>query len=330
VGTDSRDRKKRGKARTAEERGSSSRRGSPLGRFKLDLRGWRTVFRQQVRSEVRDVRFFVIIAVYAFAAIAGGYGTSTGWQDRWDNTDPSMDLFMLSAITAFFASLIGVVVSFDMFSRERSNGTFQTMLVHPVSREAVYLGRVLAVFVPLYAVTAYLNAFGIAVIGMNVGLPGAVQSLTFIFIAPTVALVFVLLLGGMSFRYRSSQVLLRGIAIWIFFIPLIWVLVPESLGFAAGHEVTTATVADPMSDFNKFANWIDMANPLLASVGMVAVTGNVAAHEWVFGIPTILPFASLAVWLLLSLGLGIRYVRSFGKNRKKRRHFFSWLPHSGQ
>ena len=279
---------------------------------------------------MREVRFYVIIAVYAFAAIAGGYGTSTGWQDRWDNTDPSMDLFMLSAITAFFASLIGVVVSFDMFSRERANGTFHTMLVHPVSREAVYLGRALAVFVPLYAVIAYLNAFGIAVIGMNVGLPGLLQSFTFIFIAPSVALVFVLLLGGLSFRYRSSQVLLRGIALWLFFIPLIWVLIPQSIAYAAGHEVTSVTVADPMSDFNKFANWIDMANPLLASVGMVAVTGNAAAHEWVYGIPTALPFISMALWLSFSLGVGIRCVRSFGKNRMKRRHLLSWLPHIGQ
>jgi len=310
--------------------GKGSRKPVPGRRIGMDIRGWKTVFRQQVRTEVRQVRFYMIIAVYAFATIAGGYGTSTGFGDRWDNTDPSMDLFMLSAITAFFVSLVGLVVSFDMFSKERTDGTFQTMLVHPVSREAIYIGRTLAVFVPLYAVTGYLNAFGIAVIGLNVGLPGAVQAAAFIFIAPLVALVFVLLLGGLSFRYTSSQVLLRGIALWIFFIPLIWVLVPQSLGFAAGYEVNSDTVADPMSDFNQFANWIDMANPLLASVGIAAVTGNAAAHEWVYGIPTYLPFLSLALWLSVSFFVGLRTTRMFGKNVEKRRHFSSWLPHIGQ
>ncbi len=300
------------------------------GRRGIDIRGWRTVFRQQIRTEIRQVRFYIIILIYAFGTIAGGYGVSTGFQDRWDNTDPSMDLFMLSAITAFFSSLIGVVVSFDMFSKERSDGTFQTMLVHPVSREAVYVGRTLAVFVPLYAVTAYLNAFGVGVIGLNVGLPNAIQMAAFIFITPLVALVFVLLLGGLSFRYSSSQVLLRGIALWIFFIPLIWVLIPQSLGVAAGYEVTTDTVADPMSDFNEFANWIDMANPLLASVGIAAVTGNTAAHQWVHGIPTYLPFLSLALWLSISFYIGLRTTRMFGRNVKKRRYFSSLFPHIGQ
>ncbi len=303
---------------------------SSLGRILPDVRGWRPTFRQQVLSEFGGRKFLVLIGIYGFAAIAGAYGASSGSPDRWEPSDPSVDLFILSSLTTFFAALLGVAVSFDTFFRERVNGTFETMLVHPVSREGIFLGKTLAQFVPYYLVMALLNDIGVLVIARNVGYPGPVQIAAFVLLAPLVMLVFVLLLNGLSFARPTSRSLVVGLALWLFFSPFVWTLLPASLGYALGYEVTEESTSDIKSDYSVFANRVDMTNPIFAAIGMVSMTGEEDADDYVEGVPRAAPFLSMALWLLLSAAAGVRWVRSCGVNRPKRDHPFRLLPHIGQ
>ncbi|HID73964.1 MAG TPA: hypothetical protein EYP43_02810 [Thermoplasmata archaeon] len=304
---------------------------SVLKSLSPDVRGWRPTFHQQVLAETRGRKFLVLVAIYGFAAVAGGYGASSGSPERWDPTDPSVDLFILSLITTFFAGLLGVAASFDTFFRERMNGTFDTMLVRPATREGLYLGKSLAQFLPYYLVMAVFNDLGVLVIGRNVGYPGPLQVAVFVLVTPLVMLIFVLLLNGISFVRPSSFSLICGLILWLFFSPFVWPLIPASIGAAAGYDVSGTAQADIRSDINVLSNWVDMSNPMFASIGTVAVTGNDASYEWVYGIPACLPFVSITLWLALALVVGTRCVRSYGMNRPGfRRHVLRWLPHMGQ
>ena len=116
--------------------------------------GLSALFHKEMADHVRSKRFFIVMGLIWLTCFAGLYGALGGLNDVV--TDDSRFAFLMlfttsgrsiPSFTAFIALLgpfVGLALGFDAINGERSKGTLNRLLAHPIYRDAVITGKFLA------------------------------------------------------------------------------------------------------------------------------------------------------------------------------------------
>jgi ABC-type transport system involved in multi-copper enzyme maturation permease subunit len=145
------------------------------------------------------------------------------------NENPFMGGFLsLDFVTAIaiLLSLLGVLFSYDMLSREKEQGTLKLALSNPVSRSAFYLGKIAGVFLTLVPVLVICFLAVLLVIQLSPAVQfsaGDYGRIGMLLLISLVYFAFFVFLGGfISSRVKSSKTsIILNLFIWCFLLFLL-------------------------------------------------------------------------------------------------------------
>jgi ABC-type transport system involved in multi-copper enzyme maturation permease subunit len=183
-------------------------------------------------------------------------GITTMYENRFLNRFFSLDFINILAI---ILSLVGVFLSYDIFSREKETGTLKLLLSHPVKRFDFFMGKVLGIlmtFVPLLLI-CYLLVFLILWINPNIDLSANdYLRIIVLFIFSLLYLTFFIFLGSYisSKAKSSSSSLLINLFIWcilVFLWPNSMNYLGKSLSKTENYSVVKLNMSDIDAEFWK-------------------------------------------------------------------------------
>lgn len=213
--------------------------------------GWVIVARKEFADHLLSARFVVLISILGVAAAGAVYAASGGIrsvapQAQGINalfiklftvtTDPVP--FTLVAFVGFLAPLLGIMFGFDAISGERSQGTLPRLLSHPIHRDEVIIGKMVAglavIGLTLLSLTIFVSGIGIFRLGV---VPSAAEVIRLaVWLVATVAYVGVWLaiamLTSVTIR-RAATSALVGVSIWLILVlfgPLLFGLAGTAIG----------------------------------------------------------------------------------------------------
>ncbi len=154
--------------------------------------------------------------------------------------EPAEVMTLVTAFIHFFGSLVVIVLSFDTVANEKIQKTRYLLLVRPVTKRTIALGKFLGVYLALL-IPFMITAFGaLLVIIIRLGpLPfwGSVGFLTFT--AMYVAIFVAIQQTLSSMVSTTGSATLSGVSLWILFV-LFWPLIPASWGKITGIALETS------------------------------------------------------------------------------------------
>ena len=138
--------------------------------------GWLVVAEQECRDLWASGRGLILLFLFSVLVSAVAYLTSTNLALNFLEQRESVNLVLQFAVAV--GVLATLVVSADGISGERERGTLETLLVTPVSRRSIIIGKLIA------ALTLWLATFLISipylwVLGRDVGILGPALALGF-------------------------------------------------------------------------------------------------------------------------------------------------------
>jgi len=159
------------------------------------------------------------------------------------NENPFMGNFMsLDFTTALtiLLSLLGILFSYDMLSREKEQGTLKLSLSNPVSRSVFFLGKITGIFLTLLPILAVCFLIIFLVIQLSPSVlfsAGDYGRISMLIVMSLVYFAFFVFLGGfISSRTKSSTLsIIINLFIWCFLL----FLLPGAAGYL-GRNITKA------------------------------------------------------------------------------------------
>jgi ABC-2 type transport system permease protein len=162
-------------------------------------------------------------------------GITTMYENQFLNRFVSLDFVNILAI---ILSLIGVFLSYDIFSREKEDGTLKLLLSNRIKRSDLFLGKavgILLTFIPLLLVS-YILVFIILWISPLVSLSADDYArILLLFLFSLIYLSFFIFLGSyISSKARTSSTsLIINLFIWCFLL----FLLPNSMSYLGKNIV---------------------------------------------------------------------------------------------
>jgi len=183
-------------------------------------------------------------------------GITTIYENQFLNRFVSLDFVNILAI---ILSLIGIFLSYDIFSRERENGTLKLLLSNHVTRASFFLGKaigILITFVPLLLVCYILVFIIIGFSPMVHLMPGDYLRLLLLFVASLIYLSFFVFMGSYisSKAKSSSSSLIINLFIWcllIFLLPNAMSYLGKNMVKTENYAMVKLNLADITTDFWK-------------------------------------------------------------------------------
>ncbi|OFX37283.1 MAG: hypothetical protein A2X05_15540 [Bacteroidetes bacterium GWE2_41_25] len=220
-------------------------------------------------------------------------GITTMYENQFLNRFVSLDFINILAI---ILSLIGVFLSYDIFSREKEDGTLKLLLSNNVKRSDFFLGKVsgiLLTFIPLLLV-CYILVFIILWISPSVSLSADDYArILLLFVFSLLYLSFFILLGSYisSKAGTSSTSLIINLFIWCFLL----FLLPNSMSYLGknivksdNYSIVRMNTMDLDNEFWK--KYGELQKQVKAETGMVYTNWNLCAG-WNYG-PVLLCFTT--------------------------------------
>lgn len=229
--------------------------------------GWMTVAAKELTDHVLSIRFYVLIAILAIAAIVPLYFAAERLRGLAEGASgqPAVFLalfvigpegvnlgvlqFTVQAFVAIAAPLLGVAFAFDAVNGERHEGTLPRLLSQPIHRDDVINGKFAAglavISLGLGAVILIIAGIGMLRLGITPALDEVVRvvawfGVTTLYVA--LWLAFGLLLSVVIRRAATSA--LVGFGTWLFVaIPIAGPLLTSILGSFLAQGATTAQEA---------------------------------------------------------------------------------------
>jgi ABC-type transport system involved in multi-copper enzyme maturation permease subunit len=145
------------------------------------------------------------------------------------NENPFMGGFMsldFATAIAVLLSLLGVLFSYDMLTREKEQGTLQLALSNPVSRSVFFLGKIAGIFLTLVPILIICFLVILLIIQLSPSVrfsAGDYGRIGLLLLMSLVYFAFFVFLGGfISSRTRSSTVsIIINLFIWCFLLFLL-------------------------------------------------------------------------------------------------------------
>jgi len=284
-------------------------RGGGLGR---EMRGALLIAKHEMARGLLSIRSGLILTMMLLLVGGGAYAISLAYnQDQLQTFNasvyktPDTVLFLVSSFTALLVPIASVVLSFDALANERAKGTMALLLVKPLSRESLALGKYLGA---LGAVSFHIVVSSLVAIGLMTHVIGSAPSLlnSFLFIATTILLagayVGMTMVAAVKARGPGDAVM-GGIAVWLLF-TVFWLLLPMGVAFTMGWNYN---VNDPR--FLTFSNQADAFNPNgVYNLCLATSSGN---EFFTLGVPPVAQALSLLLWFFVPL---ILFIVAFGRS----------------
>jgi ABC-type transport system involved in multi-copper enzyme maturation permease subunit len=145
------------------------------------------------------------------------------------NENPFMGRFMsldFAAAAAILLSLLGVLFSYDMLSREKEEGTLRFALSNPVSRSTFFLGKIAGIFLTLVPVLVLCFLVILLVIQFSSSVQFSASDygrICLLLLASLVYFAFFVFLGGFisSHSTSSKTSIILNLFIWCFLLFLL-------------------------------------------------------------------------------------------------------------
>lgn len=231
---------------------------------RLEVRGMLLVARLELRRTLFSIRSALALVILVLMVVGGAYGMSqlfladamaTVSAIIYKNADSVV--YLTSSLTALVVPIAAVIVSFDGIVHERLRGTMDLMLVKPMSREALALGKFLGAFgtVTVQVVAVTLPALGMIAVVTGQS-PSILVSVAFVVLTVLLGGAYVGISQTASALARShGTAVMAGFSAWLLF-TMFWILVPMSIAYATGMPYD---VND--QGFLEFNNRLDVFNP---------------------------------------------------------------------
>lgn len=239
-----------------------------------------TVARKDFQDAIRSWLLLGLTAVFVVFAAGAAYiyialGAFVGGPATGESISSTALISFLSALTAFFIPLIGLIVGYKSIIAERESGSIALLLSLPHTRRDVVLGKVLGrtgvVFVS--AVVGFLIAAGVVVV--LAGSLSAADYALFVLATLLLALAFVALAVSFSAATKSSTLSLVGAGILtvLFIVPIpllgsLWALIPTLVRFVL-DEYTPLTL--DLSTQPEWAQFFIQLDPTVAYSDVLGV-----------------------------------------------------------
>jgi ABC-2 type transport system permease protein len=138
--------------------------------------GWLVVAEQECRDLWASGRGLILLFLFSVLVSAVAYLTSTNLALNFLEQRESVNLVLQFAVAV--GVLATLVVSADGISGERERGTLETLLVTPVSRRSIIIGKLIAALT-LWFATFLISIPYLWVLGRDVGILGPALALGF-------------------------------------------------------------------------------------------------------------------------------------------------------
>ena len=138
--------------------------------------GWLVVAEQECRDLWSSGRGLILLFLFSVLLSAVAYLTSTNLALNFLEQRESVNLVLQFAVAV--GVLATLVVSADGISGERERGTLETLLVTPVSRRSIIIGKLIAALT-LWFATFLISIPYVWVLGRDVGILGPALALGF-------------------------------------------------------------------------------------------------------------------------------------------------------
>ena len=187
-----------------------------------------TIIRKELADYFTSIRCIILFLLVVVASAVALYAAQQGM--RGADTESGfifMGLFTVGgtiSLVNFIALLIpviGIALGFDAINNERSSGTLNRILSHPIYRDSVINGKFLAgmvtIAIMIFAAMLIVAGYGLRMIGVP---PGA-EEIIRLFIYFVAVIIYGAFWMGLailfSVLFRSLAVsLLCPLAVWIF------------------------------------------------------------------------------------------------------------------
>ncbi|HUX57954.1 MAG TPA: ABC transporter permease subunit [Bacteroidales bacterium] len=221
-------------------------------------------------------------------------GITTMYENQFLNRFVSLDFINILAI---ILSLIGVFLSYDIFSREKEDGTLKLLLSNHVKRSDFFLGKaggILLTFIPLLLV-CYILVFIILWMSPSVNLSADDYArILLLFLLCLLYLSFFIFLGSyISSKTRTSSTsLIINLFIWCFLL----FLLPNAMSYLGknivksdNYSIVMLNTGDLDGEFWKKRG--ELVQQVQKETGLVNHSWNLCAG-WNYG-PILLCFTTL-------------------------------------
>ena len=192
-----------------------------------------TIFRKEMADQFSSTRFLLIFALIAMVGVIIASMVGMAIQEELRGmAKPTLIFLMLFTSTGklfsfmqfigFFGPLIGIILGFDVISRERVSRTLSKLVSQPIYRDSIinakFLSGVAMIKIILVAIMLLISGLGIRLIGV---VPGTEEILR-LFIYLIITILYISFWLGVSILFsvifRSSATsALASLALWIFF-----------------------------------------------------------------------------------------------------------------
>jgi ABC-type transport system involved in multi-copper enzyme maturation permease subunit len=159
------------------------------------------------------------------------------------NRNPFMNTFMSLDFTmalAILLSLLGILFSYDMLSREKEQGTLKLALSHPVSRSTFFLGKIAGVFLTLLPILVICFLVVLLIIQFSPSIrfsTGEYGRIVALLLLSLLYFGFFVFLGGFisSHTGSSTSSIILNLFIWCFLLFLL-----PNIAACFGKNITPA------------------------------------------------------------------------------------------
>ena len=184
------------------------------------------VAKKEFIDQVTSRKFIATLAVFLLFL---GFMLYSGFTSM-GTEEPSLHFaalfsFIGTGSMSFFGGILGILLGFDLITKEKESGTLKTLLSHPVFRDEVITGKAIGGFAALAVVVAVTLSLLLGAVVLTGYIPSADDMITFLkFAAVTLAYFFTFFaLGLFTSAVSKSTTTSLLISIGIFILLAIFV-----------------------------------------------------------------------------------------------------------
>lgn len=257
-----------------------------LSEFSESAYAFLTIAQKEFQSAIRTKRFLVFGAVFVLLALAGAYYGNLDLSRSISPTSgaPNPVTQPVNYVTSVAYSysqvvltILGLALSYDAITRERSERTLVQLLVRPVKRSTILFGKFVAYLAAaggLFVVTTMVIYVGVSLATPR--FPSATD-VDYLFLSMGIMLLYVtsfIAIGLLITSLTPSNLdsLLGAVFVWVLL--LIFTYAGVALGLNAIHLTATSDI--PYSEFPAYAKILLWINPGSHNVAIQSLAGDFA------------------------------------------------------
>ncbi|ADI74346.1 conserved hypothetical protein [Methanohalobium evestigatum Z-7303] len=195
------------------------------------------IAQKEIEDNLQSSRFKVLLfiftlIVFSFSVREGMSGSNIFEQGFLD----------VAQIMGIFLPIVGIAIGFDAVVKERKSSSLTIFLTHPVFKDNIITGKMVAGLVTLAMVIVISVIFSVGTVLILTGVPVGLMELNRIFLFGIITFVYLsvfLAMGILLSIFSSNQTnsFIYGIVIWIILILMFGTISSATASIATGESI---------------------------------------------------------------------------------------------